>query len=449
MSRRTRLVASLALLASVLTAADPILIDGSSTVYPISLAVGEAYHAKTGTTFEINVSGTTGGMRLFTSGKLPLAGASRPIRPDEVEACAAAGITFVEIPIALDGLTVAVGSQNTFIDHLSLAELKALWEPGSTVATWSQVRATWPSAPVALYGPGRSSGTFDFFTEAVNGKARAVREDWTGSEDDNELVQALVVNGHALGYFGLSYYLQNKAQLRAIPIDAGHGPVLPTHDTVLDGSYAPFSRPLFYYVTTAALDRPEIRGYLETVLSSPRLVEEAGYVALGERLLTVIRRRLDERTAGSLFQRLEGHPRLAEIYLGAPALAPTPALAAPAKPAPQPKAAPVVAAPPVAAPPKVADAPKPAVVAEAPTPAPSVTAKPAAPVSAEPVAAPVAAPVVAAPAPVAPAAVASADLERLRTASFTLARASLQKQPDPAELKRLAREVAALAGNLP
>ncbi len=450
MTARPRLVTTLALLVATvlptswMQASESIVIDGSSTVYPISLAVGELYHSKTGMALEINVSGTTGGFRLFTSGKIALTGASRPIRKDEIEACAAAGITFVEIPVALDGLTVAVGSQNRFIDHLTMAELKALWQPGSTISTWNQVRPAWPSAPVALYGPGRSSGTFDFFTEAVNGKARLVREEWTGSEDDNELVQALVVNGNALGYFGLSYFQQNKSQLKAVAIDAGHGPVMPSHDTVLDGTYVPFSRPLFYYAAVSALDRPEVRGFLETVLSSPTVVEEAGYIALDDRLLTVIRRRLADRVNGSLFQDLEGHPRLAEIYLGtlpgAPVPAPAPALAAtptPVEPpAPTPvkvATAPVVASTPAPAPVAVVAAPVP--VPAAPIPQPVVVAPPAAPVA--PPVAPVAANL---PAP---------EIERLRTAAFALARASLQKQPDAAELKRLGQEVATLAGSLP
>ncbi len=429
MSRRTRLVTTLAVLATALLptrfvlASEAVVIDGSSTVYPISLAAAELYHEKTGTAFEINVSGTTGGMRLFTSGKLALTGASRPIRKDEIDACASAGIAFVEVPIALDGLTIAVGAQNSFVDAMTMAELKTLWEPGSTVTTWNQVRASWPAVPIALYGPGRSHGTFDYFTEVVNGKALQIRDDWTGSDDFNELVQALVVNGNALGYFGLSYYLQNKGQLRAVPIDAGHGPVAPSRETVLNGTYVPFSRPLFYYVTLTALDRPEIRGYLESVLNAPKVVNDSGYVALNDDLLAIVRRRLSERVTGSLFQNVTGRPRLAEVYQStAPATpAPAPVAVAPAPEAPKPVPAPVVAVVP----------PTPAVPPAAPV-APVVSSVPAAPV-------------VVAPKP----ALSPADLERLRTASFALARASLQKQPDAAELKRLGQEVAALAGSLP
>ncbi|MFM2092584.1 MAG: hypothetical protein RLZZ127_3073, partial [Planctomycetota bacterium] len=222
-----RLAPLLILLAAGLPAADraSISIDGSSTVYPISLAVGEAYSARTGTALDIQVTGSSAGLRAFIGGKLAIAAASRPMRPDEVDACRRAGIAFLEVPIALDGLTVAVSRRNPYIDHLTMAELRSLWEPGSTVTAWNQVRAAFPAEPVVLVGPGRNSGTFDYFTEVVNGKARAVREAWTGSEDDNEIVATLSSDPHALGYFGWSYYQQNQAQLRAIAIDAGHGPV--------------------------------------------------------------------------------------------------------------------------------------------------------------------------------------------------------------------------------
>ena len=444
MSRRTRLVTTLAVLATALLptrfvlASEAIVIDGSSTVYPISLAAAELYHEKTGTVFEINVSGTTGGMRLFTSGKIPMTGASRPIRKDEIDACVSAGISFVEIPVALDGLTVAVGSQNPFIDHLTMAELKTLWQPGSSIDTWNQLRPAWPATPVALFGPGRNSGTFDFFTEVVNGKARLVRDEWTGSEDDNELVQALVLNGNALGYFGFSYFMQNKAQLRAIAIDAGHGPVMPSHDAVLDGTYAPFSRPLFYYVAVPALDRPEIRGFLESVLASPAVVEEAGYIALNNDLLAIIRRRLTDRVVGSLFQDLQGHPRLAEIYQSLPPLSSGVITSAPKNAVPA--ADPVVPT----AQPKIPS------VSVAPVSVAPVSNDPTAPMT--PLLAPVVPPskpvITIVPEPAKPT-LSPADLERLRTASFALARASLQKQPDAAELKRLGQEVAALAGSLP
>ncbi len=419
-----RLAPLLILIATGLSAADraSISIDGSSTVYPISLAVGEAYAARTGTALDIQVTGSSAGLRAFIGGKLAIAAASRPIRPDEVDALRRAGIGFLEVPIALDGLTVAVGRRNTFVDHLTVAELRALWEPGSTVATWNQVRGAFPAAPVALVGPGRNSGTFDFFTEVVNGKARAVREVWTGSEDDNEIVAVLTGDANALGYFGWSYYQQNQAQLRAIPIDAGHGPVAPSRAAIEDGSYVPFSRPLFYYIAATAMERPEVRGFVDLALDSRQLVEEAGYVPLSEPVLAVVRRRVTERTTGSLFATIEGHPRIAEVYLGSTAAA-----------VPAPAPTPVAVAVPVTAP------------TAAPAPAP-VVAPVVAPVAVAP--APVA--VVPAPVPVATApAIPAAELERLRRQAFALARATLAEQPDPAELRQRIRDLAAVAGAAP
>jgi phosphate transport system substrate-binding protein len=417
-----RLAPLLILIAAALPAADraSISIDGSSTVYPISLAVGEAYSARTGTALDIQVTGSSAGLRAFIGGKLAIAASSRPIRPDEVDALRRAGIGFLEVPIALDGLTVAVGRRNAFVDHLSVAELRTLWEPGSTVTTWNQVRAGFPAAPVALVGPGRNSGTFDYFTEVVNGKARAVREAWTGSEDDNEIVAMLTGDANALGYFGWSYYQQNQAQLRAIPIDGGHGPVAPSRQAIEDGSYVPFSRPLFYYIAATAMERPEVRGFVDLALDSRQLVEEAGYVALSEPVLAVVRRRVAERTTGSLFATLEGHPRIGEVYLGATAAA--------------------VAAAPVAAPVPV---PAPVVAAAVPAAAPAAPAAMPAATAVIPV--PVSQAVPAVTAPTIPA----AELERLRRQAFALARATLAEQPDPAELRQRIRDLAALAGAAP
>ena len=405
---RAFLLTTSVLLASseaALMAAEAIVIDGSSTVYPISMAAAELYNERNGTQFEISVSGTTAGMRLFTAGKIPLASASRPIRPEEVHACETLGIEFVEVPIALDGLTVAVNARNTFIDHLTIAELKRLWEPTSRVKTWADLRNGWPDVPVALFSPGGNSGTFDFFTEVVVGKARAIREDFKASEDDNDLVQGLVSNVNALGYFGWSYYQQNSTLLRAVPIDGGHGPVAPSREVIIDGSYAPLSRPLFYYVIVEALNRPEIAGFLKAVLAEPGLIEDAGYVALPPELRTAIGARIDQRATGSLFAGREGHPRLAEVYLteggGGPLAAPSAAAAAvvitaPAAPVPAPVPAPV----------------------DVPMPAPAATAP------------------VATGVPAAVSALTPDEVEHLRVTALALARATLERAPDPQELLR-------------
>lgn len=395
---------------ALLVAAEAVVIDGSSTVYPISMAVAELCNERSGGQFEISVSGTSAGMRNFTSGRIPLAAASRTIRPDEVRACETLGIRFVEVPVAMDGLTVAVNARNTFIDHLTIAELKRLWEPDSRVRTWADVRTGWPDLPVALFGPGGNSGTFDFFTEVVVGKARAIRADFTASEDDNDLVQGLVSNSNALAYFGWSYYQQNSTLLRAVPVDGGHGPVGPSREVIIDGRYAPLSRPLFYYVAVDALDRPEVAGFLTAALDATALIEDAGYVPLSPELRAVIRARIDQRVAGSLFADRAGHPRLTEVYLAdGGQIAP---------PAPTP-AAPVIL--PMAVAVEAAAAPSaPTVV----TPAQTVAR-------------------VEEPGP--PSQVAAAltveEIERLRHASLALARATLERTPDPQVLLRRIEDV--------
>ena len=425
-----KMIASLTfgLIALPLAAVEPIVIDGSSTVYPIAVAIGEAYSARSAVPLQIAVSGTTGGMRLFINGKVPLVGASRPIRPDEIKICAENGIDFVELPVALDGLTVAVGTQNTFINHLTMAELKRLWQPGSDVRTWAQLRAGWPDTPVALFGAGTDSGTFDFFTEVVVGEARAIREGWTGSEDDNDLVQGLVVNPNALGYFGWSYFQQNRGMLRAVAIDDGSGPQTPTRELIASGKYVPLSRPLFFYVSTAALERTEIREFLTLALGSPELIEGAGYVPLSDPLYAASRERLANRKTGTVFAGKSPGAALA-AFVGTK---PVKSAAVAVKPAANAvKPAPAAARPPAGATPAVAVA---AVRRPAPTPANApATATVAAPAA-------FAAPRVEAT---------PAQLERLRAASLALARATLERAPDPVDLERRAAALREAIAALP
>jgi len=447
---------SLGLLAWSLPAVEPIIIDGSSTVYPIAVAVGESYSARSTVPLQISVSGTTGGMRLFANGKVPIVGASRPIRSDEIKACADHHIDFIELPVALDGLTVAVGAQNTFINHLTVAELKRLWQPGSDVRTWAQLRPGWPDAPVALFGPGHDSGTFDFFTEVVVGEARAIREGFTSSEDDNVLVQGLVVNTNALGYFGWSYFQQNRGMLRAVAVDDGAGPLTPTRELIASGKYIPLSRPLFLYVNLAALERSEIREFLTLALTSPDLIEGAGYVPLSEPLYVASRERLAQRKTGTVFAGKSPSAALAAFAGSVPPTAPAkPVAAAPAKPS--------VAAAPADKPIANAKLVSSTAPAARPSPAPmSATAKPIATAPATPAtqttsaALPTPAAQPARRAPATAAAVVArneatpAQLERLRAASLALARATLDPDPDPVDLKRraatLREAIAALPG---
>lgn len=285
-------------------------IDGSSTVFPITEAVAEDFQAATpGTRVTVGESGTGGGFQKFCRGETVVSNASRPIKPTEIDACAAAGITFVELPVAYDGLTVVVHRDNTWAPSMTTAELKTLWQPSAqgAVLRWSQVRPGWPDEEIHLYGPGVASGTFDYFTEAVNGEAKASRGDYTSSEDDNVLVQGVSGDRLALGYFGLAYFEQNQDKLKAVAIDDGNpdngaGPVLPSIETVKGGTYRPLSRPLFVYVSTAALDRPEVAAFVDYYLKEgAALSAEVGYVPLSDAERALVTERLASRTPGSMF----------------------------------------------------------------------------------------------------------------------------------------------------
>ena len=260
-----------------------ITIDGSSTVYPISEAVAEEFMAahEGSVRATVGLSGTGGGFKRFCAGETDISNASRPIKEQEKQACEAAGVDYIEIPVAYDGLTVAVNPRNNFVQCLTVAELKKIWEPGSRVRRWSEVRSGFPNTELKLYGPGTSSGTFDYFTEAVVGKEDASRADYTASEDDNVLVQGVGGDANALGYFGYAYYKENASKLKAVGIDGGNGCVLPTEQNIKNGLYKPLSRPLAIYVKRAALQRPEVKAFVEFYLeNAAALVPEVGYVAL-------------------------------------------------------------------------------------------------------------------------------------------------------------------------
>ncbi len=268
-----------------------ISIDGSSTVFPIGEAVAEEFqHANPAWRVTVGTSGTGGGFQKFCRGETDISNASRPIKDSEAEACRAAGITFIQLPVAYDGLSVVVNPKNTWAASMTAAELKRLWQPEAqgAVMKWSQIRAGWPDVEIHLYGPGTDSGTFDYFTEAIVGKAQASRGDFTASEDDNVLVQGVSGDEHALGYFGFAYYEENKDRLKLVAIDVedpgnGDGPILPSVQTVRDGSYHPLARPMFMYVNTARLTRPEVKAFVEFLLEQgPRLVGDVGYFAVSD-----------------------------------------------------------------------------------------------------------------------------------------------------------------------
>jgi phosphate transport system substrate-binding protein len=284
-----------------------IKIDGSSTVFPIAEAVAEEFQiSKRGKVrVTVGIGGTGGGFKKFCRGETDLSNASRPILAEEMEACRKAGIKYIELPIAFDALTVVVNQQNTWVKSLTAADLKKMWEPGASgrVTKWNQVRAEWPAEPLQLFGPGTDSGTFDYFTEAVNGKSKASRTDFTASEDDNVLVQGVERNKNGLGYFGFAYYLAHKDKLRAVPIDNGKGKqVLPSFEAVIDGSYQPLSRPLFIYVRDTAAQRAEIREFIQFALTEgAALAKEVGYVPLPEQAYKVALKHFNDKKLGTVF----------------------------------------------------------------------------------------------------------------------------------------------------
>jgi phosphate transport system substrate-binding protein len=289
------------------TAQNVIKIDGSSTVFPIAEAVAEEFQlSKRGKVrVTVGIAGTGGGFKRFCRGETDISNASRPILKEEMEACRAAGVKYMELPVAFDALTVVVNPQNTWVKSLTIADLKKMWEPSAQgrISTWNQIRPEWPAQPLMLFGPGADSGTFDYFTEAVNGRSKASRGDFTASEDDNVLVQGVERNKNALGYFGYAYYIAHRDKMRAIPIDNGQGAmVAPSLESVIDGSYQPLSRPMFIYVREAAVQRPEIKEFIEFYLTEgAALAAEVGYVPLPERAYELAREHFRERKLGTVF----------------------------------------------------------------------------------------------------------------------------------------------------
>ena len=291
-------------------------IDGSSTVTPILAAIAEEFMKENPESdVTVGTSGTGGGFKKFAKGEIDIAMASRPIEPEEAEAAKKNGIEFVEIPIAMDGLSVVVNKENTWVDSLTVAELKKMWEPKRTVKSWKDVRAGFPDEPIALFGAGTDSGTFDYFTEAVVGEKKASRADYTPSEDDNILVQGVAGTKGGLGYFGFAYFEQNQDKLKLVPIDGGKGPVAPSKETILDASYQPLSRPLLIYVSKKALeDKPAVRAIvMYAIEKGGALIEGEGYVALPNDLLATIKGHVEKGETGSRFAGTEVGLGIAEI----------------------------------------------------------------------------------------------------------------------------------------
>lgn len=283
-----------------------IKIDGSSTVYPISEAVGEEFQkAYPNVKVVVGISGTGGGFKKFCAGETDLSDASRPIKTSEMETCQKNGIEFIELPVAYDALSVVVNPKNDWVACIKVEELRKMWEPDAQgkITRWNQANPQWPDAPLNLYGPGTDSGTFDYFTEAIMGKEDASRGDYTASEDDNVLVQGVANDPYALGYFGLAYYFENQDKLKALAIDNGKGCVPPSEQTVRDGTYQPLSRPLFIYVNRKAADRPEVEAFVRFYLTQgPALVKQVGYIPLPDTVYQLALQRFEARKVGTVFK---------------------------------------------------------------------------------------------------------------------------------------------------
>ena len=258
-------------------------IDGSSTIYPVSEAVAEEFgKLHKNVRVNVGVSGTGGGFKRFYTGETDISDASRPIKPGEIDKANDNGIKFHELKVGTDGLSVIVNLSNTWTDCLTVYELKKIWEPNSTIKNWNQVRSSFPDQKMRLYGPDTDSGTFDYFTEEINGEAQASRSDYTASADDNVLVQGISGDKGSLGYFGYAYYAENKDKLKVIGIDNGDGCVVPSANTIGNGSYKPLSRPLFIYVNATSLDKqPEVKEFVKFYMEhGKKLVDEVGYISL-------------------------------------------------------------------------------------------------------------------------------------------------------------------------
>lgn len=309
--KRLTLISALAVVAATVglsvpavksQSASTVKIDGSSTVFPITEAVAEEFQKAKGGAVRVTVgiSGTGGGFKKFCRGETDISDASRPIKAEEMAACKAAGIQYYELPVAYDAITVVVNPQNNWASSMTVAELKKMWEPGAQgkVTKWNQVRQGWPDAAMKLFGPGADSGTFDYFTEAVAGKAKASRGDYTASEDDNVLVQGVSRDKNALGYFGYAYYEANKDKLKAVAING----VLPSKQTVENGTYQPLSRPLFIYVSSKAASRTEVKEFVNYYLSNAsKLASEVKYVPLPGQAYTIASGHFKNGKLGTVF----------------------------------------------------------------------------------------------------------------------------------------------------
>lgn len=294
--------------ASIVNAQPVIKIDGSSTGYPITKAVADKFQSakKNAIQVTVDISGSGGGFRQFCRGEIDIVNASRPILKSEMKDCKHSRVQYVEIPVAFDALTVAVHPENYWSTALTVAELKKIWEPAAQgkITHWNQINPAWPDAAIKLFGADANSGTYDYFTEAIVGKAKSSRSDFTESADDNELVDGVTGNKNSLGFFGFAYYIENQNKITAVAIDngKGNGAVLPSVETVENGSYQPLSRPIFIYVSVKAAEKPEVKAFIEFYMKHALLlVKEAKFFPLPPRAYATMLEHFNKRRAGSVF----------------------------------------------------------------------------------------------------------------------------------------------------
>ena len=296
-----------------------IKIDGSSTVFPITEAVAEEFRKESPKVrATVGVSGTGGGFKRFAAGEIDIADASRPIKKAESEAASKAGVEYIELPVAFDGLTIVVNKKNTWCNSLTVEQVKKIYSAASPVKTWQELDPSWPAKPIKVYSPGTDSGTFDYFKEVTVGKDGAIRSDISVSEDDNVLVRGVEGDEGSVGFFGCAYYFENKDQLKAVAIDGGKGPVGVSVESVENGTYAPFSRPLFIYVNKKSADRPEVAAFIQFYLTkAAELAGEVGYVKLPGTIYSKVAANWEKRRTGTQFTKPNGDSvtgSLANVY---------------------------------------------------------------------------------------------------------------------------------------
>ncbi len=290
-------------------------IDGSSTVSPISKLLVEDFSAvNKDIKITVGDAGTGAGFQKFIDGQISICDASRPIKKAEDEKLKAKGMAYIELPIAFDGLSIVVNPKNTWLKSITLADLKRIWDKGSKLKTWNEVNPAFPKTKLSLYGASSVHGSYEYFNEAVNGDAKNSRQDYAQCPDYNALVAGVSKDEGALGYVGFAYYEQNKSQLQLVSVDGGKGPVAPSSETIKDGTYAPLSRPLMMYLDVKALDKPEVKAYLDfTKVNIAKTVETSGYIPFPTEIYDLVFKRVADKKTGSILMGIKPGEKLDEV----------------------------------------------------------------------------------------------------------------------------------------